>query len=89
MSRAGRPQPQPDEVKPGDIRVLNPAGNVMPPEAERQWRANQVFMACKGKIIGPYRALWPAESIGAAIAEHWLGQVERALQARVVEVQSE
>jgi hypothetical protein len=79
MSRAGRPQPQPqpDEVKPGDIRVLNPDGNVMPPEAERHWRANQVFISCKSRIVGPYMALWPGESIGAAMADRWLQEIQQ------------
>jgi hypothetical protein len=72
MSRAGKPQPQPDEVKPGDIRLLSPPE---PPTPEE--RATRVFFRCKSVTVGPYSALWPGESIGAAMAERWLYEVQQ------------
>lgn len=64
------------EVKPGDIRVVNPVQEI-PPDVLRAHRAQRVFMACKAQIIQRDRVLWPAEILGAAIADFLLQQAAR------------
>lgn len=60
-----------------------------PPEVRTMMRAHLLFGHCKAAIVGRDRALWPGESIGAALAEMWMARVEQMLRQQLAAAQAE
>lgn len=87
MSRAGRPD---KEAKRREvmqrIAEVTPGGDVVvPPEALLAFKAEQLYLHCRRRLIERYPSLWPPDVIGATIAEQWFQNLIRAQQQAAVD----
>jgi hypothetical protein len=66
---------------PEDVRA---SWEAMPPEVRAAWQAQRVFAYCKNRITLRDRPLWPAEMVGAMLADEWLALVQQRMMEMAV-----